>query len=119
MKIRLLIAALLGVCLTEPSPSFAHAFLDRASPSAGSLLKSAPPNVTITFSVPIESHFSAIEVRDAQGNRMDAGSTHAGDSKSIAVELLTLPPGTYTVVWQATSVDTHKTRGRFEFTVRP
>jgi copper resistance protein C len=35
------------------------------------------------------------------------------------VDLPRLPPGTYTVVWHVTSVDTHKTEGRFDFTVVP
>ena len=29
-----------------------------------------------------------------------------------------LPPGTYTVIWHVTSVDTHKTKGSFKFTVK-
>ena len=33
------------------------------------------------------------------------------------VELPRLSPGTYTVIWHVTSVDTHKTEGNFKFTV--
>jgi copper resistance protein C len=119
MNVRILIMALFGLCQLSPSPALAHAFLERANPAAGSTMQSAPPSVTITFTVPIESLFSVIEVHDAQGNRMDSGSTRASGNKSIAVDLPTLPPGTYTVIWQALSVDTHRTQGHFEFTVRP
>ncbi|MGA3399614.1 MAG: copper resistance protein CopC [Acetobacteraceae bacterium] len=30
-----------------------------------------------------------------------------------------LPAGQYTVIWHVTSVDTHKTEGRFTFSVAP
>jgi len=30
-----------------------------------------------------------------------------------------LPPGIYTVIWHVTSIDTHKTEGRYQFTVGP
>jgi copper resistance protein C len=33
------------------------------------------------------------------------------------VTLPKLPPGTYTVNWHVTSVDTHKTEGNYTFTV--
>lgn len=119
MNVPVLIMALLGLCQLSPRPALAHAFLERASPSAGSMVKSSPSTATITFTVPIESRFSVIEVHDAKGNRMDSGSAQTTGSKSISVDLPTLPPGTYTVTWQALSVDTHRTQGRFEFTVRP
>jgi copper resistance protein C len=117
MTRRFLAVALLGTCLV--SPAFAHAFLEQANPSAGSQQKGSPPVVTMTFTAPVEPRFSLIEIRDSLGNRMDTGSVHRGEGKSIAVDLQTLPPGIYTVNWQATSVDTHKTQGHFEFTVRP
>jgi hypothetical protein len=30
-----------------------------------------------------------------------------------------LKPGVYKVIWHAVSVDTHKTQGSFQFTVKP
>jgi methionine-rich copper-binding protein CopC len=116
MTVRLL-TSLLGICLG--SPAFAHAFLEQASSSAGSQVKASPAAVTMTVTVPVEPRFSLIEIRDAQGNRKDSGPIRRGDGKTIAVDLPTLSPGSYTVNWQATSVDTHKTEGRFELTVRP
>jgi methionine-rich copper-binding protein CopC len=117
MTIRSLAAALLATCLA--SPAFAHAFLEQATPSAGSQVRGSPTSITMTFSAPVEPRFSIIEIRDSQGNRMDTGSVHPNDGKSIAVDLIAMPPGIYAVNWHATSVDTHKTQGRFEFTVRP
>lgn len=45
--------------------------------------------------------------------------TPPSDNKLFSVGLSTLPPGTYTVIWHATSVDTHKTEGKFHFMVKP
>jgi methionine-rich copper-binding protein CopC len=50
---------------------------------------------------------------------MDAGDAHeaAGDPSSFAVPVRKLAPGTYTVIWHVTSVDAHKTQGKFQFSV--
>jgi methionine-rich copper-binding protein CopC len=112
--------ALVLTALLLAPPAFAHAFLGRASPSAGTELKTAPKAVTIEFTEPVEPRFSSIEVRDSSGARVDTGSPHAaGKPTSIAVDLKPLPPGTYIVVWRAASVDTHKTEGKYIFTVLP
>jgi hypothetical protein len=37
----------------------------------------------------------------------------------MLVGLPKLGAGVYTVIWHATSVDAHKTEGRFTFTVKP
>ncbi len=37
----------------------------------------------------------------------------------LVVALPKLPNGVYTVVWHVTSVDTHKTEGRYQFTIGP
>jgi methionine-rich copper-binding protein CopC len=117
MTIRFVAIVLLVASLA--APAFAHAFLEQANPSAGSQVNGSPPAITMTFSAPVEPRFSLIECRDAGGNRMDTGQVHRGDGKSIAVDLVKLPPGAYSVTWQATSVDTHKTQGHFAFSVRP
>ena len=109
----------LGTLLAAP-PAFAHAFLERASPSAGAELRAPPAVVRITFTERVEAHFSTIEVRDAAGARLDAANPHAdGAAETLAVDLPKLPPGTYTVIWHATSVDTHRTQGKFTFSVLP
>jgi methionine-rich copper-binding protein CopC len=117
MAVRLLTMAPLGTALA--SPAFAHAFLEQANRSAGSQLRGSPSAVTMTFTAQVEPRFSLIESRDVRATRMDTGPVHLGDGKSITVDVQLLPAGIYTVNWQATSVDTHKTRGRFELTVRP
>jgi len=102
-------------------PAFAHAFLQRASPPVGSELSASPSAVTITYTEGVEPGFSTIEVDDAHGTRVDKADPHllGGEQTILSVSLPKLPPGQYTVIWHATSVDTHKTEGRFTFRITP
>ncbi len=110
-----LIAAL---ALALPAPVFAHAFLQRASPAVGSTLPAAPPELAIVFTEAVEPAFSGIVVTGKDGP-VATGQPHlaAGSDRQLVVSLPKLPPGTYSVRWHATSVDTHKTEGSFQFTV--
>jgi copper resistance protein C len=98
----------------------AHAFLDHAEPKVGSTVTNSPTAVKIWFTQNLEPAFSILEVRDAQGQEVDKKNAHLDDKdKSLfLVSLPQLPAGTYTVIWHAVSVDTHKTQGRFEFTIK-
>ena len=99
----------------------AHSFPKTAEPAAGSTVPSAPTAVVIHFTEALEPQFSSLQVFDAQGHRVDQKDAHVAphDAKRFGVELKPLTPGTYKVVWHATSVDTHKTRGSYTFTVAP
>jgi methionine-rich copper-binding protein CopC len=105
--------------LVQVSPVFAHAFLERASPPVGSEIAAAPPELSITFTEGVEPLFSTIEVRGASGAAVSTGTQHVapGNNRRLIVELPKLPPGTYTVIWHVTSVDTHKTEGHYQFTI--
>ena len=83
-------------------------------------MQQPPAQVVIDFTEAIEPRFSAIAVQDAAGASVAAGGVHlAGGDTHLAVALKPLPPGAYKVVWSATAVDTHKTEGSFNFTVKP
>ena len=100
--------------------AFAHAFLDRASPSVGSEVSGSPPTLSLTYTEPVEPLFSAVHVTDANGARVDEGKpVPHEDGRILQVSLKPLAPGVYTVEWHVTSVDTHKTEGHFTFTVKP
>ncbi|MCX7380436.1 MAG: copper resistance protein CopC [Alphaproteobacteria bacterium] len=96
----------------------AHARLRSASPAAGERLAAAPKEVSIVFSEALEPKFSTIDVHNAAGVRFDTGAARSGvDAKTLVVAVKPLPPGDYTVVWHATSIDTHKTEGSYNFTL--
>ena len=106
-----------AVALIAPaSRASAHARLRSASPAAGEHLTTAPNKVSIAFSEALEPKFSTIEVHNAAGLRFDTGAARSGaDTKILVVDVKPLPPGDYTVVWHATSIDTHKTEGSYGF----
>ena len=113
--IRIMVLAF--ACLS-PLPAAAHAQLRRASPPVGSTVTGAPAEVGLDFSESVEPAFCTVIVQDAAGARVDRNDLH-GAGAHLAVGVGALPPGTYTVVWHALSVDTHRTEGRFTFTVAP
>jgi hypothetical protein len=106
--------------LSAASPAFAHAFLERASPPVGSEVEAPPRQLALTFTEGVEPAFSTIELHDAGGTVVPIGKPHTspGNNRQLVIELPKLSSGNYTVIWHATSVDTHKTEGRFRFTVR-
>jgi hypothetical protein len=105
--------------LAMAAPASAHAFLERASPPVGSEVPASPPEVSIIFTEGVEPLFSKIEVDGANGAAVATGKPHVApdNNRRLIVDLPKLPPGIYTVIWHATSVDTHKTEGSFKFTV--
>jgi methionine-rich copper-binding protein CopC len=114
---RLLLAA--AACLLAPAAS-AHAFLDKASPAVGSEVAGSPPALALTYTEPVEPLFSTVHVTGQGGALMDQGKPSTRDGgRTLVVSLKPMPPGTYSVEWHVTSVDTHKTEGHFTFTVKP
>jgi len=115
---RIFIIAVLPALLLSTSLAQAHALLDHASPLVGSTVRSAPRTISLWFTQKLEAAFSAIEVHDAGGARIDVGKAQVGgDGTLLRVGLKALPPGTYRVHWRVLSVDSHKTEGNFSFSV--
>ena len=121
MRIRFIAAAagLIGsVALMQPA--WAHAFLSKASPAVGSEVAGSPPSLTLFYTEPVEPLFCTVQVTDWNGTTVSDGKpVPQADGRILVVRLKTLPPGVYSVTWHVTSVDTHKTDGRFSFTVKP
>jgi methionine-rich copper-binding protein CopC len=116
----LIARAVLATALLAPVPgAYAHAFLERASPPVGSEIAASPPEVSIIFTEGVEPLFSRIEVAGADGAAIATGKQHVApdNNRRLIIELPKLPPGTYTVIWHVTSVDTHKTEGNYKFTL--
>jgi copper resistance protein C len=111
----------LGILLDGLAESHAHALLKAATPAVGSTVKTMPSELTIVFSEAVEPRFSSIEVHDAAGARIDKNDPHTApdNANRLTVTLRPAPPGTYTVIWHAVSVDTHRTQGRYGFKLEP
>jgi methionine-rich copper-binding protein CopC len=103
-----------------PGVIWAHAFLDHADPRVGSTVAGSQKVVKIWFTQELEPAFSAIQVFDDAGIEVDKQDSHVDDSDKtlLIVSLPPLPVGLYHVSWHVVSVDTHRTEGKFKFTVK-
>ena len=111
---------LLVLSPTLLTPAFAHSHLVKSDPVADSKMSESPKAVTLTLSEAVESKFSKIEVTHVETKtRVDEGKvTPAVGKNSVTVQLKTpLQSGKYHVEWKATSKDTHKSHGSFDFTL--
>jgi methionine-rich copper-binding protein CopC len=110
---------ILAVTLTllALSPAFGHAHLSKSAPAAGATV-SAPSELMLIFTEPLEAAFSTLELRDAAGKPVETGKAQIKDNV-MRLRVNALPAGRYTVNWHVLSVDTHKTNGTFNFTVKP
>ncbi|MEH0884768.1 CopC domain-containing protein YobA [Enterobacter sp. UNJFSC 003] len=99
---------------------FAHAHLQQQSPAANSQV-TAPQALTLTFSEGIEPGFSGVVVNDARQQTIKTGAVKRDekDKAQLIVSLeQTLASGTYQVDWHVVSVDGHKTKGSYHFSVK-
>ncbi len=110
-----------ALLLVLPRLAAAHAFLDHADPKVGSTVPASPAKVTVHFTQAVEPAFSTLKVTDAAGKQVDKADVQVDpkDQTVLTVSLPPLPGGTYDVEWKVTSVDTHRTHGKFSFTVQP
>ncbi|WP_063734626.1 copper resistance CopC/CopD family protein [Streptomyces sp. RTd22] len=115
-----LLAALLCALSFGAGPASAHAALTSTSPGEGAVVKSAPSDVSLTFTEGVLLGRDAVRVLDPKGKRVDAGkAAHVGGKSSTASVALRsgLADGTYTVAWKAVSEDSHPVSGAFTFSI--
>ena len=115
------VCALVFLASVVISPTvLAHAHLKQQSPAADSVV-SAPQSLTLNFSEGIESGFSGVVVTDAHKQVVKTGAV-TRDEKNKAQLIVplaqTLATGTYQVDWHVVSVDGHKTKGSYHFSVK-
>jgi methionine-rich copper-binding protein CopC len=114
-----LVALVFTALVATPHPAHAHAFLDHAEPRVGSTTHGSPPALTLTFTEPVEAKFCRITLTGAGNHAIDAGALSSPAPQVLRLVVPPLAPGDYTVRWAVTSVDTHQTEGKYEFTVAP
>lgn len=114
----LLLLLVTGAVLTGAPPASAHAALTGSVPERGSVVDTAPEQVSITFSEKVALADNSLRVLDPKGERVDTGPTseqgEAGYSVALKPEL---PDGTFTVTYQVVSADSHPVAGAFTFSV--
>lgn len=104
------------------SSALAHAHLKQQSPEAEEILTKAPSEIALKFSEGIEVKFSKIKLSDANNSSVETGALtlDSNDNTRIIAPLNSnLSPGKYNVNWNVVSIDGHKTKGNYSFTVKP
>ncbi|MFG2778186.1 copper resistance CopC/CopD family protein [Streptomyces prunicolor] len=112
----LLVLLLLGTAGTAS----AHAALESTDPADGSVLKSAPRTVTLTFSESVALLDDSFRVYDPDNRRVKTSSAYhakdVGDTASVTLPAK-LGTGTFTVAWRVVSADSHPVSGAFTFSI--
>jgi copper transport protein len=116
----LLGAVLVLLVLGGAGPASAHAALRSTDPEDGTVLRSAPRSITLTFTESVGLLDDSFRVLDPDNRRVRIGEAeHAGGrSDTASVTLPTkLAKGTYVVAWRVVSADSHPVGGAFTFSV--
>jgi copper transport protein len=94
----------------------AHAELISITPADGEIVDVAPAEVVLTFSEPVSLTGGSVRVLDDDAN--DVATATTLENETVTVELAAgLANGTYTVVWEVVSVDSHRISGASVFHV--
>ena len=112
------IAALICAFLVAIPAAFAHTRPVSMTPAPDSTI--APPDsIVIHFSGDLEPKFSIITLADASGTVVSIAKSvvSSTDAKIMTLALPKLPAGVYTVNWVAVSVDSHREKGDYKFTI--
>ncbi|MEV0219320.1 copper resistance protein CopC [Streptomyces sp. NPDC050704] len=116
------LVALLGALflLGGGGSAAAHSAVRDTDPREGTVLKSAPKQVTMTFTESVGISDDSLRVLSPDNLRVNEGDTAhvAGRSDTARVRLGDdLPDGTYTVAWRVVSADSHPIAGAFTFSI--
>lgn len=97
----------------------AHAALAGSAPAANEFLRTAPQEIRLDFSEPVDLSASGIRLLDGGGQELKLGAvTTVRGGATMLAEVPGLGPGIYNVLWSNVSkVDGHGLRGSFPFTV--
>ena len=118
---RALRLSLFLACSLTVTGAFAHAHLQQQLPAANAEVNASPQALTLSFSEGIETQFSGVTLTGPQQKTVALGKPTRDESNksqlTVPVEQA-LTPGEYTVDWHVVSVDGHKTKGQYTFTVK-
>lgn len=118
---RALSAAVFLTCMLTTSAALAHAHLKHQYPAADAKVTAAPQALTLNFSEGVEVKFSGLTLTGPQQAPIPLGAAKLNEKDNtqliVPVEQA-LEPGDYTVDWHVVSVDGHKTKGQYHFSVK-
>ncbi|MFF6802373.1 copper resistance protein CopC [Streptomyces sp. NPDC012616] len=116
----MLVGAVLVLLGLGAGPASAHAALRSADPVDGSVVKTSPGSITLTFTESVGLLDDSFRVFDPDNQRVKTGRAGHADGRADTARV-TLPrslgTGTFTVAWRVVSADSHPIAGAFTFSV--
>ena len=110
----MVVAAAVAAAL-YPQAALAHAQLVQSDPAPGAVLSEAPQSVTLIFSEPVTPVGAGVKVYAPSGAQ--AAPAVATRGAVLTAKFGSSERGTFVVLWQVYSADTHPSRGSFAFSV--
>ena len=98
----------------------AHPSIAISTPKNGEALVTAPREMRITFSEPVEAAFTSVRLIDSSGKDIGGEQTRAdpADPKTVVVGLPALSTGAYRARWSVLGRDGHRVKGELTFSVK-
>lgn len=117
---RVIALLLAGATLGFSQLALAHAHLKAPVPADNAVVEHAPQQLTLTFTEDIEPAFSGVEMTNAQQPvALDKAQLNPQQHDQLIVPIAQpLASGQYQVNWHVLSVDGHKTKGSYSFSVK-
>ena len=103
----------------RPDRALGHASLVSADPAPNSFLQRPPAQISLSFAETLDQSNSGIRLLDGTGTEIKLPKVQfSSDSLGMTVQLSSLDPGIYNVLWVNISrIDGHQLRGSYPFTV--
>lgn len=106
----------LGGIVGGSAPASAHAYVVDTDPIDGSVLRTSPGRLQVTFNEPVRLPTDAVDLYDAKGASVAVSSSGKGAGLA-ASPTKKLEAGTYVLVWHVVSADGHPVAGSLTFSV--
>lgn len=112
--------AALALLLALPRAAIAHARLVQSDPPKRAALAAPPRAIRLWFNEAVEPSFARVSVADSAGKRIESTALKVDpdDAKVLELSLPGLAAGAYTVSYEVLSVDGHRVKGSYSFTVK-
>jgi len=120
-KSNLYLIILVSLFFSEIKFIYGHAILEYSEPARRAVLYRPPNKIILTFNERIEESFAKIKIMDYQDKLILANqkaSNLKDDKNSIFITIPELSEGVYFIQYEVISVDGHKVKGRYKFTIK-
>ncbi|MFI7499573.1 copper resistance CopC/CopD family protein [Streptomyces sp. NPDC049687] len=116
----MLLGTVLVLLLLGGGPASAHAALRSTDPADGSVVKTSPRSITLTFTESVGLLDDSFRLLDPDNQRVKLGESGHAEGRADTVRVAVpkkLGTGTFTVAWRVVSADSHPVSGAFTFSV--